>query len=84
MSLIPVVNEQDEIIGYKQRNEILVDDIYRIASLWVINELGEILLVQRATTKSHDPSKWTCTVNGTVEKGENYEENIIKEMEEEI
>ena len=84
MSLIPVVNEQDEVIEYKERSEIQIEDIYRVASLWVMNEFGEILLAQRASKKSHNPNKWTCVVNGTVEKGESYEENIIKEAEEEI
>ncbi len=84
MALIPVVNEQDEIITYKERNELLQEDIYRIASLWIMNEFGEILLAQRAATKLKNPNKWTCIVNGTVEKGESYEDNIIKETEEEI
>ncbi|MDR0282462.1 MAG: NUDIX domain-containing protein [Candidatus Peribacteria bacterium] len=84
MTLIPVVNEQDEIITHKERNELLQEDIYRIASLWIMNEFGEILLAQRAATKLKNPNKWTCIVNGTVEKGESYEGNIIKETEEEI
>jgi len=28
--IIPVVNEQDEIIGYKKRADITTDDIYRV------------------------------------------------------
>jgi hypothetical protein len=36
--LIPIVNDNDEIIGYKERKEIQTEDIYRISSLWVVNE----------------------------------------------
>jgi isopentenyldiphosphate isomerase len=82
--LIPIVNEDDEIIGYKERNEIQTEDTYRIAALWIVNEFGETLLTQRAATKSHNPDKRTVAVNGTVEQGETYEENIIHETQEEI
>jgi len=33
MEQIIVVNEQDEIIGYKERNEISPKDIYRVSAL---------------------------------------------------
>lgn len=81
---IPVVNEQDEIIWYKERNEIEQEDIYRVSCLWVVNELWETLLTQRASTKKHDPDKRTIAVSGTVEEWESYEDNIIKETQEEI
>ncbi len=81
---IPIVNEQDEVINYKDRNKITKDDIYRVAGLWVTNNQGDILLARRAFTKSHDPGKWGPAVAGTVEADETYESNIIKEAEEEL
>jgi isopentenyldiphosphate isomerase len=81
---IPIVNENDELIGYKERKDITPADIYRVSSLRVMNEKGEYLITQRATTKSQSPNKRTLAVNGTVEQGESYEENIIKETQEEI
>ena|ERR1700733_1343376 len=81
---IPIVNEQDEIIGYKERNETNSEDITRVSGLWVTDKDGNILLAQRAFTKKNDPGKWGPAVAGTVEEGETYESNIIKEMEEEI
>lgn len=84
MALIPVVNEQDEIIGYKERSEIQEEDIYRVAALWITNSKGEILITQRAFTKKNSPGvRWTA-VAGTVEKWETYEQNIIKEAYEEL
>jgi hypothetical protein len=33
---IPIVNDQDEIIGHKEREEITTEDIYRVSYLVVI------------------------------------------------
>ena len=81
---IVVVNDQDEIIGYKERGTLTKDDIYRVSALWITNSRGDILLAQRKFTKSHDPGKWGPAVAGTVDEGETYEANIVKEAEEEI
>ncbi len=81
---IVVVDEQDNIIGAKERGEIGEGDIYRVAALWLTNSKGEILLARRAFTKSNSPGLWGPSVAGTVEEGETYESNIIKEMEEEL
>jgi len=81
---IVVVDEQDEIIGYKERGTLTKDDIYRVSALWVTNSQGNILLAQRKFTKSHDPGKWGPAVAGTVDEGETYDSNIVKEAEEEI
>ena len=84
MALIPVVNEQDEIIGYKERAEIQKEDIYRVTALRITNSKGEILIAQRALTKKNNPGTRWPAVSGTVEKGETYDENIEKEMYEEL
>ncbi len=82
---IPVVNENDEIIGYKDFDEIdPKKDIYRVSALWVTNSKGEVLIAQRKFTKKHDPGKWGPAVAGTVDEGETYEDNIYKEAKEEL
>ena len=82
---ILIVNEQDEVIGAKERGTLIDDvDIYRVAALWIQNSKGDMLLAQRAFTKKNDPGKWGPAVAGTVEEGETYESNILKEAEEEI
>jgi lysophospholipase L1-like esterase/isopentenyldiphosphate isomerase len=53
-----VVNRANEIIAYKQRTAVQSGDIVRIAGLWLENELGEVLIVQRAVTKLRDPGMW--------------------------
>ncbi len=83
-SKIIIVDEKDNIIGYKDRDSIKREDIYRVSALWITNSNGDILLAQRALTKTHGPGKWGPAVAGTNDKGETYEMNIIKEAEEEI
>jgi len=84
MTKIIIVNEQDEVVGYKERGTLLPEDIYRVSALNVLNSRGEILLAQRKWTKKKNPGKWGPAVAGTNDEGETYESNIIKEALEEI
>jgi isopentenyldiphosphate isomerase len=79
-----IVNESDEIIGYKFREEILNSDIYRVSGLWITNSKGQILLAQRSFSKTKNPGEWGPAVAGTIEEGETYDSNIYKEAQEEI
>lgn len=83
-TLLPIVNEQDEVIGIKSKEACGPDDITRVSGLFVYNAQREILLSQRALSKRYDPGKWSEAVCGTVEDGETYESNILKEVAEEI
>lgn len=81
---IPIVNEQDEIISYKERSETTPRDIRRIVGLNVFNENNEILIAKRQSSKDVDPNLWGPAVAGTVDEGYDYDSTIIKEMGEEI
>ncbi len=81
---IPIVNENDEIIEYKERGDRNPKDKIRATGLWLTDNMGNILIAQRALAKKDCPGLWGPAVAGTVEEGETYEENIIKEAEEEI
>ena len=54
---IIVVDENDKIIGHKNRGTLKKEDIYRVSALWITNSRGEILLARRHHTKSHHPRK---------------------------
>jgi isopentenyldiphosphate isomerase len=82
--LVPLVNEFDEVIGFKQRDEITPTDINRATGLWITNSKKEILLARRSLTKRFSPNRWGPAAAGTLEKDESYLENIIKEMQEEL
>jgi isopentenyl-diphosphate Delta-isomerase len=83
--IIPIVNNQDKLINYIDiRNRDFTKHIYRVSALWITNSKGQILLQKRAPYKKQYPNKWSTAVAGTIEKGETYKSNIIKEAEEEI
>lgn len=84
MPKVIIVDENDTPIGLKERADFLPGDIHRVTALWLTNSQGEILLAQRAFTKKHAPGMWGPAVYGTVDEGETYESNVIKETKEEI
>lgn len=80
-----IVNADDVLISLKSHNEIdYANDIYRVSALWLKNSEGKILIAQRSRRHKHGPSLWGPATAGTVEEGESYEQNIYKEVEEEI
>jgi len=82
---IQLVNDNDELIGTKERSEInFATDIYRVSALWLSNSQGQVLLAKRAMNKDKDPGKWGPAVAGTNDEGETYDQNIYKEAQEEI
>lgn len=81
---ILIVDEKDNIIGNKNRNSRIKKDIYRVSALWITNDKNEILLAKRSLTKKISPGIWGPAAAGTIELGETYDSNIIKEAKEEI
>jgi len=84
MERIVLVDENDNVIGAKPRDERTTDDIARVAALWLTNTKGGILLAQRSFTKNRNPGVWTAAAAGTVVDGEDYETNMIREVKEEL
>lgn len=83
MALVSIVDEDDEVIGSKEREQLAPNDINRAAVLFIANSQGDILLAQRSLTKKKNPGKWGM-IGGTVEVGEGYDSNIVKEAKEEL
>lgn len=82
---IPIVNENDEVIGRKERANInYATDIFRTASVWITNDKGDVLLAQRTFDKKVDPGLWAEAVGGTVEGNDSYEQTALRETEEEL
>lgn len=84
MEITVIVNEEDEIIDYKERSTLRDEDIYRVSSLLIKNSAGKYLLAQRSFKKDLGPWVWSFSAAGWVEKWESYDENMKKEAEEEI
>lgn len=79
-----IVDENDAVIGEKWRDELTDNDRWRVVSIWITDEAGNILLQQRSFKKALAPGDWTAAAEGTVEKGDSFEETAIKEVAEEI
>ncbi|MEK7155375.1 MAG: NUDIX domain-containing protein [Patescibacteria group bacterium] len=84
MTRITIVDENDNPIGAKERDALGADDIYRVAAIWITKPGGDILMAQQAQSKKNDPGKWGPAVAGTIEEGEEYAANALKEAVEEI
>ena len=79
-----LVNDYDEIVGYKNRSELLDTERWRICSVLLLNDKYEVLITQRAANKRHSPLKWGPSCAGTLSKGESYEECALRELDEEL
>lgn len=85
MSKVVIVDETDKPIGLKSYSELKYEDIYRVSVLWLTDKsTADLLMTQRKWTKHNDPGKWMAAASGTIEEGEEYDENIAHEVEEEI
>lgn len=84
MARIILVDENDQPIGFRERAERRDDDIIRVTGLCVYNSKNEFLIAKRVHTKKYDPGLWGPATAGTVDEGETYLSNIIKEAKEEI
>lgn len=81
---IIIVDEEDKVIVYKYRDKVDSHDIYRVSALWITNKKGKVLLARRSLGKKLFPDCWGPAVAGTVEEGETYRSNIVKEAREEL
>ena len=83
--LCQIVDDQDNIIGAKPRNEIdFINDYFRSSGLWLTNSKNQVLIAKRVLSKDKDPGKWGPAAGGTLEISETYESNAYKEAEEEL
>lgn len=83
---IIIVDENDNEIGSADRDSIVLNGprIFRATGLWITNPQNDILLAQRSFSKRAEPGKWGPAVSGTLETGETYRSNVIKEAREEL
>ena len=80
-----IVDETDRVIGSAPRSEIHARGLlHRAVHLWLHDAAGRILLQRRSLTKDREPGKWTSSVSGHVNAGEEYDAAMHREIPEEI
>lgn len=83
--IFDVVDRGDRVIGSLSRSEIHARGLlHRAVHLWLRNPKGEILLQRRSLSKDREPGKWTSSVSGHVNAGEEYDAAMQREIPEEI
>jgi isopentenyldiphosphate isomerase len=62
---VVLTNEQDEVVGYKERSALNEKvDIFRASCLWVENDIREVLIAQRSLAKKSSPGIWGACSHG--------------------
>ncbi|MAG08316.1 NUDIX hydrolase [Candidatus Woesearchaeota archaeon] len=79
------VDEEDNVIEKVARSRMRAENLmHRGTSIFVFNSKGEILVHKRTKTKDSFPGYYDLVNGGTVAFGESYEDNAVREIEEEI
>jgi len=80
-----IVDENNKEIGVVPRSVMRAKNLwYRGTAVLVFNAEGEIFVHQRTFEKDVYPGYYDLKVGGAVEAGETYDENVARELEEEL
>ena len=83
--IFDVVNERDEVIDAKPRDEVHARGLlHRAVHVLVFNSRGEIFLQKRSMKKDRQPGVWDSSCSGHVDSGEIYDETAVRELGEEL
>src|SRR5580765_8401907 len=83
--IFDVVNEQDEVIGRRPRNEVhRLGLMHRAVHVLVFNARGEVFLQKRSMSKDRQPGLWDSSASGHVDTGEEYDACAVRELGEEL
>jgi isopentenyldiphosphate isomerase len=79
-----IVDQNDNVLGYKDRYSIASEDIVRIVVIWLENSEGNVLVHKRSMTKKAGPGRWENAAGGGVAHNQTYEQAAYAELGEEI
>ena len=83
--LLFIVDENNGPLEPKSRRETHDKGLWhRIAHIWIVNDRGELLCQQRTLLKDKNPGKWEAHFGGHVLDGQEYIENAVREIQEEL
>ena len=83
---IDIVTQDGKPTGYKELKSVIHQNglYHHTAHIWLYTKNREILLSQRAASKSICPLLWDVSVAGHVDAGESIINGALREMKEEI
>lgn len=85
METIDIVDENDNVIGKGERNEVIAGKLrHRLVHVLVFNSEGKMALQLRSKTVKFAPGYWSTTAGGFVRSGESYDEAAKREFQEEL
>jgi isopentenyl-diphosphate delta-isomerase type 1 len=80
-----VVNERDEVIGNRSRQEVhRLGLMHRAVHVLLFNRQGQVFLQKRSMTKDRQPGLWDSSASGHLDRGEDYDACAIRELREEL
>ena len=80
-----VVDEQDRVVGAAPRREVHARGLlHRAVHALVCDGAGRVLLQKRSATKDTFPNRWAASASGHVDRGEDYDTAMVRELGEEI
>ena len=83
--IFDVVNERDEVIDRRPRNEVHARGLlHRAMHVLVYNARGEVFLQKRSMKKDRQPGVWDSSASGHLDSGEDYDTCAVRELQEEI
>lgn len=83
--LLPVVNDNDEVIGVSSRREVhLKGLLHRAIQVSLVTPDGRVWLQKRSAAKDTWPGAWDMACSGHVDPGETYEQAARRELAEEL
>ncbi len=83
--LLPIVDENDEVIGTEKRGIIHAKRLlHRAVHVLLFNSQGKLYVQRRSMAKDAAPGKWDSSASGHVDPGETYDGSAARELDEEL
>ena len=80
-----IVDDTDTVVGSASRDEVHRSGLlHRSTHLLVFDSRGRVLLQKRSMEKDSFPGRWDSSVSGHVDRGEWYDQCVVREASEEI
>ncbi len=80
-----MVDEKDRVVGAGLRHEVHAQGLlHRAVHALVVDSSGRILMQKRSASKDMYPNQWAASASGHVDRGEDYDTAMVRELGEEL